>query len=117
MESLCFHECADEALGSKGSEGGAGGKAIAGTPPHQSLGTQGLQRGDRAMEVGDWREGGREGGRKGGREGGREEGREEGREGGREERWEGVGRGGERNTIVCGIQSSDDRCCSQTPIF
>ena len=74
MESLCFHECADEALGSKGSEGGAGGKAIAGTPPHQSLGTQGLQRGDRAMEVGDWREGGREKGRKGGREGGEMEG-------------------------------------------
>ena len=65
VESLCFHECTDEALGSKGSEGGAGGKAIAGTPPHQSPGTQGLQRGDRAMEVRDWREGGREGGREG----------------------------------------------------
>ena len=52
VESLCFHECTDEALGSKGSEGGAGGKAIAGTPPHQSPGTQGLQRGDRAMAYG-----------------------------------------------------------------
>ena len=59
VKSLCFHECTDKALGSKGSERGTGGKAIAGTPPHQSLGTQGLQRGDRAMEVRDWREGGR----------------------------------------------------------
>ena len=60
---------------------------------------------------------GEEGGRRGGREERREGGEEGGREGGREERWKGVGREGERNTIVCGIQSSDDRCYSETPIF